>query len=132
MPHPLSAGAERFLRDCISSALQLDALIVLHGDRTRWWTPAAMAAQLRTSDVSASAALEALGRSNVVDVRVGGSLSYRYAPVDPRLEKTINEIADRHYHARDEVVARVTASREKTDAARRIANAFKITRKPDA
>ena len=91
-----------------------------------------MAAQLRTSEVSAAAALEALGRSNVADVRVGGALSYRYAPVDPRLEKTVDEIADAHYHARDELVARMTTAREKINAARRIADAFKITRKPDA
>ena len=132
VPHPLSADAERFLRDAISSALQLDALSVLHADRDRWWTAAAMASHLRTSALSAATALETLGRSNLVDVRVGGSLSYRYAPVDARLEAIVDELAAAHYHARDELVARVTGVRGKTDAARRIADAFRITRKPDA
>jgi len=120
------------VRDYISSALQLDALTVLHTDRNRWWTTGEMAAQLRTSEVSAAAALEALGRLNVVDVRVGAHLSYRYAPVDDDLAKVVDEIADAHYHARDELVARVTEARRTADAARRIADAFRINRNPDA
>jgi len=91
-----------------------------------------MASHLRTSALSAATALETLGRSNLVDVRVGGSLSYRYAPVDARLEAIVDELAAAHYHARDELVARVTGVGGKTDAARRIADAFRITRKPDA
>jgi len=111
LPDSLSARAERFLRDAVSSALQLDALIVLHDDRTRWWTAATMAVRLRTSRISAAAALEALGRSNMVDVRVGGSLSYRYAPFDDRLEKIVDEIAGAHPGARDEMVAHVIRGR---------------------
>ena len=132
MPHALSPAAERFLRTSISSALQLDALTLLQNDSTRWWTTEAIAAHLRTSEASAAAAMEALGRSNVVDVRVGGALSYRYAPVDPKLARVVDEIAEAHYHARDDLVARVTGVRHAGDAARRIAEAFRITGKPDA
>jgi hypothetical protein len=132
VPRPLSPGAEQFLRDFVFSALQLDALMVLQRDRTRWWTSSAIAAELRTSDVSAAAVLEALGRCNAIDVRVGGALSYRYGPFDAHVEKIVDEIADAHYHARDELVARIAAARGKTGAARRIADAFRITRKPDA
>lgn len=70
-----------------------------------------MAVRLRTSKISAAAALEALGRSNIVDVRVGESLSYRYAPFDGRLEKIVDEIAGAHHRARDEMVAYVTGGR---------------------
>ena len=132
VPDALSPAAQRFLREYISSALQLDALTILQNDDTRWWTTAAIAAQLRTSEASAAAALEALGRSNAVDVRVGGYLSYRYAPVDEKLARIVDEIAEAHYHARDDLVARVTGVRRTSDAARRIADAFRISRKPDA
>jgi hypothetical protein len=115
VPYLLSAGAERFLHDSIFSALQLDALIVLHADRERWWTAAAMAGHLRASNVSTGQALEALGASNVVDVRITGSLSYRYAPLDRRLEDAVDEIAAVHHHARAELLARVTADRTPAD-----------------
>ncbi|HTI38176.1 MAG TPA: hypothetical protein VL484_11475 [Vicinamibacterales bacterium] len=132
MDNPLSPAAERFLTDCISSALQLDALSVLTSDRNRWWTTPAMATALRATEAAAAAALEALGRSNVVDVRVGAHLSYRYAPVDAALARVVDEITDAHYHSRDDLIARVTGLRRTSDAARRIADAFRIGRKPDA
>jgi hypothetical protein len=128
----LSPAADRFLRDCITSALQLDALAILQSDSDRWWTTTAMATQLRTSEPAAAAALEALGRSNVVDVRVGAYLSYRYAPVDAALARVVEEIAAAHYHSRDDLVARVPGLRRTSGAARRIADAFRIGRKPDA
>ena len=132
MADALSPAADRFLSDCITSALQLDALAILQSDGDRWWTTAAMAAQLRTSEAAAAAALEGLGRSNVLDVRVGAHLSYRYAPVDAALGRAVDEIAAAHYHSRDDLVARVTGMRRTSDAARRIADAFRIGRKPDA
>jgi hypothetical protein len=132
VPDALSPAADRFLRDCIASALQLDALIILQNDADRWWTTTAIAAQLRTSEASAAAALEALGRSNVVDVCVGGHLSYRYAPIDAALAHVVDEIAAAHYHSRDRLVALLTGTRRTLDAAQRIADAFRIGRKPDA
>lgn len=132
MPDRLSRAAERFLRDCITSALQLDALAVLQDDCDRWWTTSAMAAHLRTTEAAAAAALETLGRVNVADVRVGSQLSYRCAPIDPALATVIEEIAAAHYHSRDDLIARVTGGRRTADAARRIAEAFRIARKPDA
>jgi hypothetical protein len=105
VPAPLSFAAERFLRSYVSSVLQLDALTLLHDDPERWWTTASIASQLHVGEPAAASALEALGRANVLDVRLGAHLSYRYAPVDAHLARTIDEIADAHYRGRDALVA---------------------------
>ena len=131
MADTLSPAADRFLRDCITSALQLDALAVLQNDCDRWWTTTAMAAQLRTTEAAAAGALEALGRVNVADVRLGSQLSYRCAPIDPGLANVVDELAAAHYHSRDTLIGRLTEGRRTADAARRIADAFRIRRKSD-
>jgi hypothetical protein len=96
----LSTGAARFLRESISSVVQLDALVLLHDEPQRWWTPAAVAARLGTSNAAAAAALESLGRANLVDVRLGASLQYRYAPLDSRLLALVDEIAESRHGLR--------------------------------
>ena len=126
MSAALSPAAEQFLRDHLASPLQLDVLIVLHDEADRWWTAEAIASQLRTAEPAVSAALETLGRSNVLDVRVGGSLSYRFAPVAPALARTIDEIATAHYYARNDLVTTLFAIQRKAGAARRIADAFRL------
>jgi hypothetical protein len=59
------------------------------GGRLARWSVELVAATLRISAPSAGQALEDLGLGNLLDVRVGEALAYRFAPVNSTVA---------HYH----------------------------------
>ena len=73
----LSDAAEQFLHDRTGSMLHLDILLLLRRDAQQWVTLVALAAALRVSVDSTERALEHLGAANLVDVKIGNSLSIR-------------------------------------------------------
>jgi hypothetical protein len=126
MSSPLSQEAEAFLTACVNSILELDVVLVLQNDDARWWNADQVAAEMRIGMPLAAAALEALAARNLLDVRIGGSLTYRFAPLEDRVRTTTQEISRNHYAARELIVAR----RQTRTAAERFAAAFKL-RKED-
>lgn len=123
----LSPRAQEFLRRHIGSILQLDIVLLLHADPARWWSVAQTAEELRIGQPFARQALEELGTTNLLDMRIGTDLTYRYAPWQPETAVLIEEIAHARYDARDFV-----AQRTATSAAKRFADAFRLrTRKSD-
>lgn len=124
---PLSPAAARLLHDVIVSSTRLDILLLLRSEPARWWNVEAVAAALRISAPSAGLALEGLGLGNLLDVRVGEALAYRFAPVDSKIAATIAEIAALHYTSRDTVLAALPGVGRSAAAARRIADAFRMT-----
>lgn len=124
---PLSTGAQEFLHRHIGSILQLDIVLLLHGDPSRWWSVSQAAEELRVSQPLARLALEDLGTTNLLDMRISNDLTYRYAPWQPDMAVLIEEIAHSRYDAREFV-----AQRTATSAAKRFADAFRLrTRKSD-
>jgi hypothetical protein len=85
-----------------------------------------VAATLRISVASAAQALEDLGLGNLLDVRVGETLAYRFAPMDSQVSDTITEIAGLHYASRDTLLAALPGVGRSATAARRIADAFRM------
>jgi hypothetical protein len=127
----LSRAAARLLHDVIVSSTRLDVLLLLRSEPARWWNVDAVAAALRISARSAGQALEALGLGNLLDVRVGETLAYRYAPTDSKMADGIAEIAALHYASRDVLLGALPGVARSASAARRIADAFRVTnRKP--
>lgn len=127
----LSPAAGRLLRDTVVSSTRLDVLLLLRSEPARWWNVETVTATLRISAPSAEQALEGLGRGNLLDVRVGEALAYRFAPVDSKVSDTISEIAALHYVSRDALLAELPGVARTATAARRIAEAFRLThRKP--
>jgi hypothetical protein len=124
----LSEAAEQFLHDRIGSMLQLDILLLLRRDVPQWFTPAALAAALRVSEGSVERALEHLGTVNLLDVKIGNSLAYRFAPIDDGVRPPIDEIATLHYQDRQALEA-VPARSGRAGAARAFADAFRLPRK---
>lgn len=122
----LSPAAARFLHDVVVSSTRLDVLLLLRSDPARWWSVDLVAATLRISVTSAERALEDLGRGNVLDVRLGETLAYRFAPMDSQVLDTIAEIAALHYASRDNLLAKLPGVGRSASAARRIADAFRV------
>lgn len=122
----LSPAAARFLHDVVVSSTRLDVLLLLRSDPARWWNVDLVAATLRISVTSAERALEDLGLGNVLDVRVGETLAYRFAPMDSQVLDTIAEIAAHHYASRDSLLAKLPGVGRSASAARRIADAFRV------
>lgn len=124
---PLSPAAARLLHDVIVSSTRLDVLLLLRSEPERWWNVDLVAATLRISVPSAGQALEGLGLGNLLDVRVGEALAYRFAPVDSTVSDTIAEITALHYASRDALLAALPGVGRSASAARRIADAFRMT-----
>lgn len=103
-------------------------LVLLRSDPDRWWTVDAVAAALRMSSNSAAQALEALSVGNLLDVRLGEGLAYRFAPLSDDVARAVEELADMHFRSRDAILTAI-ASQRSALAARRIADAFRLSGK---
>lgn len=78
----LSAGATRFLRAHAGTAVELDVLLTLVADAYRWWSAADLAAAVHTSSERVIGILDGMAISNILDVRVGSDVLYRFAPLE--------------------------------------------------
>lgn len=121
----LSPTATDFVRSRLRSILQLDVALLLQADVTVWWSADRVAAELRVGSEAVGHALEELASSNLLDVRIGNDLTYRFAPWHESTARLMAEIAANHYEAKEIVVRSAAGS-----AARRFADAFRI-RKSD-
>lgn len=102
--------------------LQLDIILLLQRDDARWWNAEQIAEELRVGPNASAGALEALASSNLLDVRIGTALTYRYSPVQAGDRQLLTEIALDHYTARELVAGGDNVAA----AARRFADAFRL------
>ena len=100
MPFRLSPRASAFLRESIRSVDELETILLLHGDSSRWWSAEQIARTLGMPADAAARALEALAARNLLDVRVGESLTYCWAPLQDHLLDTLREVALKRSKAR--------------------------------
>jgi|SRR5688572_1630648 hypothetical protein len=124
----LSEAAEQFLQQSVGSMLHLEIVLLLRRDVQQWFTPAALAVVLRVSVDSTERALEHLAAANLIDVKIGNSLAYRFAPLDADVRPLIDEIARVHYEDRQALEA-ILARWGGAGAARAFADAFRLPRK---
>jgi DNA-binding transcriptional MocR family regulator len=104
MPFRLSCRASAFLRESIRSLDELETILLLQGDASRWWSAEQIARTLGISIDAATRVLEALAARNLLDVRVGESLSYCWAPVHEHVLETLREVALKRSKARELVM----------------------------
>ena len=107
MPH-LTAATAAFLRARFESALQIDILLAMARDESRWWDAGQLAEELSLDEPSVASALEDLAAGNLLDVRIGGTLGYRFSPLQALARRAIAEAVARPRQARA-VVARRTS-----------------------
>jgi len=123
----VSTGVRAFVRDHIRSLEQLEVLLLLLRDGTRWWSAEAAAEELGMTSASAAARLEEMASRNLLDVRISEQLFFRYAPVSPALDAAVRETA-RAY--KEEPVAVTSAIySQPVDEIRAFADAFRIRKK---
>ena len=91
----------------VGSLAQLQVLLLLHQDAARSWIAKEVAYVLRLPVAIAAEALEALGRRDLLDVRVADDVRYRYAPSSVPLRETVTQLADCFRKHREDVTSLV-------------------------
>ncbi len=96
----LSAATAAFLRTSVQSALQIDILLTMARDESRWWNARQLAQELSLAETTVASALEGLAARNLLDVRIGGTLGYRFSPLESTARQAIDEAIRRPRQAR--------------------------------
>lgn len=124
----LTESARRFLRDDIGSLERLDVLLLMQHHPARWWTAAALAAEVRIPPPQVEESLNVLGRRNLLNVRVAEDVLYRFDPGTAALRQLVEEIVEAHYVNRGAVATCLSAP--PASDARRFADAFRLRKDP--
>ena len=104
MTFRLSTRASDFLRESIRSLDELETILLLHRDTSRWWSAEQIAETLSLRAEVVARALESLAGRNLLDVRVGACLAYCCAPVHDHLFEVLSEVAIDPVAAREVVM----------------------------
>lgn len=81
-----------FLRAYISSVGQLEVLLLLVRDPSRWWTADQVNRELLTSAHSAIKHLEDLRHLQLVEEKTSGDRMFRFQAADPTLVPVVHEL----------------------------------------
>lgn len=106
----LSPSTVAFLEKCAPSPIHIDVLLLLCQDDARWWNADQLADELRMPQSRVASALETLASCNLLDVRIGSAVGYRFAPVDTSTRRAMSEAAARPDQAREAVAQIVRKS----------------------
>ena len=114
----------RFIVRHLRSTVDLEVLILVGTTPDRGWNAGMVATELGIPGASARESLEHLCRKNLLDVKVGETLRYRFNPGTPNLGRTVDELMTTYREARVAVTAAVTdAARQRL---RDFADAFRV------
>lgn len=122
--HGVPPEVSDFLRDHISSVLELELLLLLRGAPARTWTGAELAREMK---IDASWAGEQLARFTArgILVRTGAAgAQYRYAPHPGPLDETIATVADVYASHRVTIIGLIFS--KPTSTLKSFADAFRI------
>jgi len=119
----LSAAAEQFFESRIASLLHLEILLLLRRDPTRWLNAPDVAAVRRVSDETGERVLEQLAAANLIDIRIRGRLTFRFAPTESTVLPLMDEIAVAHHDDRQALERLLGRGRGGSGAARAFADA---------
>lgn len=93
----------------IRSLLQLKVLLLLHRHSSQWWSARDAAVAVHAGPEAVGRALEQLGGSNLLDVRIADRVLYRFSPTDRAVVSLIDEVSGAHERAPGRVEAAVAA-----------------------
>ncbi len=125
----LSTAVRRFLERRIDNVEQLEILLLLQHRSERSWSPARVADALQLTTRAAAAQLEALGQRNLLDVRIGADVLYRFSPATPELSEVVARMVEAYRDHRTEMLKIVTARRLR--ALRDFSDAFRLGQDED-
>jgi len=124
----LRAETRRDIERLIRSVEELEVLLFLGRDRTRYSSSRVAAAAVGLSDAAAAAALEALASRNLLDVRIGEQLLYRLDPTTAKANAAVGRILEAGWHNRVAVLHVIMAL---PSSVRDFADAFRVKKGPD-
>jgi hypothetical protein len=122
MPDPLSPQVVRLVVDRIRSIEALEALLLLSRSPEKWWSAAAVDEELGIGAGPVEGALDHLCSHNLLDVKIGRELLFRFAPREAD-QPLVRELADA-YRARRLAVLQLFS--RPVDSVREFADAFRI------
>lgn len=120
LPRPV----RRFLDDRIDSVEQLEILLLLQRYAERSWNASAVADALGLTPRTAETHLERLCQRDLLDVRLGDAVRYRYSPATPELVDCVRQVVEAYREQRATILAFVTARRLR--ALQDFSDAFRI------
>jgi hypothetical protein len=124
---PLPADVERLLNEHIRTIGELEVLLLLQRDASRWWTPESVTLELRTSLHSASLCLTHLRDAKLVEQRPENPPAFRFNPARAEDAATVHELVLLFNQRMSSVINAIYAPRR--DTLKDFANAFRITKK---
>ncbi len=122
---PIPLPVRQFVAEHISSAVQLELLLLLRRDPARAWPPAIAAREMRMPVSWAAGQLAAMRATGLLAVQDEREPAYCYAP-PARLARVIDDLADAYRNRKTRVVSLIF---EDSSDAQAFADAFRIRRR---
>jgi hypothetical protein len=107
MPY-LTAATAAFLRASVQSDVEIEILLAMARDESRWWNAPQLTEELAVSEADVAMALEGLAARNLLDVRIGNTLGYRFSPLHAAARRAVEEVVSRPGLARAVVAGRTS------------------------
>jgi hypothetical protein len=114
-----------FLKGRLTSADQIEIVLLLLGDPSRAWTAPEVARALKMAPESTAMRLFLLASAGVILFEASGVPRYRYAPPDETTDRLLREMASAYSSDRAEVLQAIGATAE-ADPIQSFADAFKL------
>lgn len=125
---PIPLSVRQFVAERISSAAELELLLMLRRNPARAWSPAIAAQEMRMPVPWAADRLAAMRATGLLALEAGQDeheLAYCYAP-PPSLARVIDQLADAYRDRKTRVVSLIF---EDSSDAQVFADAFRIRRR---
>jgi hypothetical protein len=114
-----------FLKRRLTSADQIEIVVLLLSDPSRSWTASEISEELGMAPESAAMRLFLLASQGLILFEPSGVPRYRYAGTDEAVDRLLRELAS-HYATNRAEVLRAIDARTEADPIRSFADAFKL------
>ena len=121
----LSGELRDFLKGRVSSADQIEIVVLLHASPERAWTATEVAGALRMAPESTAMRLFLLASGGLIVFEPSGVPRYRYVAADAATDRLMQELVDAYDQNRAEVLEAMSVPVE-SDPIRSFADAFKL------
>ncbi|HEU4885729.1 MAG TPA: hypothetical protein VFT45_26070 [Longimicrobium sp.] len=121
------SDARRFISEHLSSAEQLDVLLLLHAEPGGSFSAVDVSERVYTVPAAALLRMDELARAGLLMTDGAADPRYRYAPASPALAERVDTLA-RAYRADRVGVVRMIYDKPKDDPVRSFADAFRLRR----
>jgi hypothetical protein len=121
----ISEDLRAFLKGRLTSADQIEIVLLLLADPSRSWTASEVSGRLAMAPESAAMRLFLLASQGLILFEPSGVPRYRYAGGDDQTDRLLRELAA-SYEADREDVLRVIDARNGADPVQLFADAFKL------